>query len=138
MYFINGNLTHNANIIDDTNDATITFIVSGNVTIAPSVTRLDGVHIFGGSFRDGSIYDPETGGVDDPLIINGSLIGLATQSPVSTKGTFSQGTFSGLQRNLSFGAAGNDNLPAERIAYQPKYLFLLREILGASNFTWSE
>ena len=104
-------------------------------------TQIDGrvgMHIFGGSFRDGSIYDPETGGVDDPLIINGSLIGLATQSPVSTKGTFSQGTFSGLQRNLSFGAAGNDNLPAERIAYQPKYLFLLREILGASNFTWSE
>ena len=46
LFFIDGNLTHNQNLIVDTLSSTITFIVNGDIRVSPSVTRLDGVHIF--------------------------------------------------------------------------------------------
>src|SRR5690606_16734080 len=38
VFFVDGNVTHNGNVIDGTNGGTITFIVQGNISVNPNVT----------------------------------------------------------------------------------------------------
>jgi hypothetical protein len=130
IYFVDGNLQVSHNLIDQTNSGTFTFIVSGAVTVDPSVTQMDGVYVFGSNFSDGIGASP--------LAIHGSLIGLSGNAPSTTTGTFTMTNGkTGLQRNL--GAANNQTTPAEIIYFQPKYFYLLRNTsLSSSTFSWTE
>ncbi len=119
IFLIDGAATFDANVINNSNNITFTFIASGDITVDQNVDQLDGVYIFGHNF-DG-------GGGDTQLVVNGSLIGLAGSSPSSSTGSFN------LHRSLA-----DNTTPALLIRYQPKYLFLLKDVMGTSNYTWSE
>lgn len=125
VYFINGNLSVNQNIANDSTRATLTYVVQGDITVASTVTRLDGVYLFSGLFRDGISAQA--------LTVKGSLIGLAGLNPSSSSGRFYNGQ-SGFQRDLG---NGNNN-PAETIIYQPKYLHRLAPLLGGASISWYE
>lgn len=130
VYFIQGDLTINSNITDTSTTGTLTFVVSGNVTVASAVTRADGVYAFGGFFND----NPSSNATQ-ALTVNGALLGLAGASPSSNTGTFSNGSVIGLGRDLG---TNNSTTPAEVIVYQPKYLARVASFLGSSTFTWEE
>lgn len=121
--YINGNLGVNNNVVDSTSSGTLTVVVKGNITVAPTVSQLDGVYMFDGQFNDGSS--------NSQLVVHGSILGLGGNLPGSTTGRII------LSRDL--GSAINENTPAEQIYFQPKYLYLLKDsTLGGTTFSWAE
>lgn len=129
VVFVNGSLTVNKNICDNScssaptdTASSIVFILNnyqptdkGDLTLLPTVTRLDGVYIFPGAFDDG-------GGAAQ-LVGYGSLIG--------TDSNYNLGD--GLLRTFSTGSA-----PAEQWFYQAKYLSHYKNVLATPTYTWSE
>lgn len=123
--FCNTNTVGSANCNSSTPIDALTgtvYVVSGNVIIDPSVTRIDAVII-----SYGTIY---TEGVDctmssDPpgsqLIINGSLVSLNADEPIQ------------FCRKLA-----DNSTAAEKIVNQPKYLVILRDLMSTTVQKWSE
>lgn len=119
VIFIRGSLDIAGNIdyADTDPNSGLVFIVSGNINIAPSVTKINAVLISTGfictamNFSNGICYDGQTD--MDQLIINGSLISL-------NKNNLSESAIK-LGRNLTL-----NNQPSEVVKKQPKYLYNLR------------
>lgn len=119
VIFIRGNLDITGNIdYADTDPASgLVFIVSGNINIAPEVTKVNAVLISSGlictaaNLSTGDCYDGQTDTAQ--LTINGSLISLNKNNISGSAIKFG--------RNLTL-----NNQPAERINKQPKYLYNLR------------
>ncbi len=96
-------------------DVGLIFIIRGDVDIKHSVTRFDGVLVF-----DGYI---DTKNSTTKLTINGSVIG----------------AFDGdLRLNRDFRSALNNTEPVELFMYEPKYLWLFRDLLGDKITTFKE
>ena len=130
IYFIEGDVHLDHNITIPTASGTITFVVNGNIFVNPSVTQLDGMYIFSGTFDDGAS--------SSALSIRGSLIGLGgdTSSSANTNSFWSQASSrTTLQRDLG---VGNQSGPAEAIFYEPKYVYMIKDLMGSSKFSWSE
>jgi hypothetical protein len=122
LVFVEGDLTISRNV---TNGLPLVFIVRGNITIRPTVTRVDAILL-----SDRSISD--TPGATNQLRVFGSVIGVLTD-------TVGDGIL--LYRNVgndcSIGVC-NQNDPSEEIIFQPKYLYLLAEYLGVFVSTYRE
>lgn len=117
VVFVNTNIAISAGgiAIDPANNsAGIVFVVNGNID-ATAANRVDGVFIFSGQFITGSSNTNQLTG-------QGSLIGTGT-NPFSFTRTF--------------GTTGTAN-PAELWTYQPKYLWLFRNILVRPSYSWKE
>lgn len=119
IVFVNGNLNFTNNYIYGSDTAGTVFIVSGDVNIASTVTRIEAVIIAGGT-----IYTADNPCNPNPisqLIINGSLISLTEGQPIQ------------FCRTLI-----DNSQAAEKINYQPKYLVILKDIFSGSLQKWSE
>lgn len=106
VFFIDGNLTFNTSLNAGASDACV-FVVSGDVTVAPSVSNIDGFVLTDGEF----ITEREADNINDEiLLINGGVI-------------TSTADFDRFLEN-------NSENPAEIINYEGKYLDMLNSILG--------
>lgn len=121
IIFVDGDLT----IGDSTTDAKITSnqsnsgfaaLVSGNLTVGGAVTRLQGLYVFPGQFKDGI-------NVTNFLSTDGMIIGTGTDA-------FSLGS---LTR-----APNAPNVAGEYFIYSGKYLYLFRNVLARPKTKWSE
>ncbi|OGY26528.1 MAG: hypothetical protein A2Z24_00190 [Candidatus Woykebacteria bacterium RBG_16_44_10] len=141
VYYINGDLTINS-AVNFTQDPAVVFVktnlnieadlivgpdtglilvvgdtsTAGHVKIKENVNQADGVFIFDGDFDvNGSVL---------PLVIHGAVIG------GSEGGSFK------LKRD--FKSADNLTTPSERIVFEPKYLWLFRDIIGDTKTIFKE
>lgn len=118
IIFVRGNLDITGNITYADTDSTsgLVFIVQGNINIDSTVTKVNAVlissgiictsYIAGAGCSDGTAFT-------QPLVVNGSLISL-NKAPVG-------GSAIKFVRNLEV-----NNVAAEVINKQPKYLYILR------------
>ncbi len=97
-------------------NASLAFIVSGDINIASDVNNIYGIFYAAGSSPTGII---NTGSGATPLYVFGSLLA----------NSFTLG------RNLG---AGNATSPAEQIIYMPQYFITLKNLLGRSQVSWKE
>ncbi|MEX0617088.1 MAG: vWA domain-containing protein [Candidatus Woykebacteria bacterium] len=112
VIFVNGDLRIEKDVEVDS-DKGLVFIVNGNILVEDDdVKTLDGVYISNG------VFNSHAG--DERLTINGSVLAF--------------GGFN-LQRNLN---SDNFDRPSERFLFEPKYLWLFRNILGDSNVLFEE
>lgn len=112
ILFVNGDLTISGNVSLDDNSGFFAVFVSGNITIDPSVTSIEGVYVTNGVFS--------TGVGTSQLKIRGSVASYGTNGI-------------NLQRNLV-----NDTLPAEIFEYAPDQIALFPEKLGYRRTRWAE
>lgn len=120
IVFVNGSLTvsGSVSVLPGDNAAGLVFIVKDDITVNDSVTQLDGVFIFSGTFNSNSSTT-----TTNLLRGNGSLVGLGA-NPFNLLRTY--GTDTALPS------------PAELWTYQPKYLWLFRNILTQPSYSWKE
>ncbi|MBI3955529.1 hypothetical protein HY338_03725 [Candidatus Gottesmanbacteria bacterium] len=108
IFLISGSL----NVKNDftiASDESVVFVVSGNIEVDSSVTRIDGLFMASGSFS--------VAAGPDQLVVNGM---------VYTKNM-------SLSRTLrSF------STPAHKFIYQPKYVITILPYLGRSQVNWQE
>jgi hypothetical protein len=101
----------------------LTIITNGNIRVADTVTRIEGIFLTDGVFRscvtDGCGYDIGTGTAYQ-LQIRGSVI--------------AWGGFD-LQRDLF---VNNRNTPAEQFTYEPDFIPRLPEFMLRALYTWEE
>jgi len=111
IYFVNDNLTLTNDFRSSTTvpDDACAFIVRRNVTVSSNIIRLDGFFILDGNFITNSNL---TIPVKQTLVIKGGVI--------ANNVTFNR-TLSGFDNSLN---------PSEIIIYDPKYIDLLRDLLG--------
>ncbi len=121
VIFVDHSLTIDGNIVG--NDASgLVIVTGGDIKISASVTQIDAVLIAEGAiFTAGPNCNTSSVGNVSQLKVNGSLISLNPASPIK------------FCRTLS-----NNNIPAEQINDQPKYLILLRKIIYQNLQKWSE
>lgn len=115
--FIGGDLNINTNVTVADDGGFLAFIVSGQITVAPTVTQLQGIYIA------------------DRVIETG------TQTPVNDNRLEAEGMFIGwggvtLSRNL--GAVSNLTLPAETFKYRPDFLLNAPDKFRKARYEWSE
>lgn len=120
IIFVNGNLTVNGNITDgstppavSTANSTDIFMINGDLTLAGTVTRLDGAFVFSGNLDDGSTATA--------LVGRGSLI----QTGVGSR--------FGLNRTVDRSVG-----VAETWYFEPKYLDTYKSTFYSPQFTWQE
>ena len=123
--FIDGNLRITRNVSLNTDRTGLVFIVNGNILVGGFVTSLEGIYISDLKFKS-----RDSGPNSNQLTIKGSVIsfgGIDWRVP-------------GAGRSLGYDCASlcNLNNPAEVINYQPKYIWLFREILGFSKGHFTE
>jgi hypothetical protein len=124
VIFIEGALNINRNIVYHSfpldKPSGLVFIVRDNINIDESVTFIDAVLISFGEICTGtqSGICPTENIKTQTLNINGSLISLKPLDPDNS-------TSIKFVRDL-----GNNNIPAEKVNYQPKYLALLRDLMA--------
>lgn len=133
VYLISGNLTINQNIVMSHASSGVIYIVQGDILVDSTVTRLDGIYIFGGKFTN----TQGSGSTNTTLAIYGSLIGLAGNNPSASTGSF-LATTSPIKSGFGRDLGSSNNSPAETIIYQPKYLETFKALLGSSTITWTE
>jgi hypothetical protein len=115
VIFVEDNLNINKNI-SVTSGGFLAFIVSGNITIAPSVTKVQGVY-----FADGNLTVESNG---------------ATDSQFNGQGIFVPRGGAFLKRNFRSGA--NATTPAEIFTFDPSYLFTAPKVLREKPYLWQE
>ena len=121
VMFVQGNLIITGNVTAAGNN-TVTFVVSGNISVNTNVSQLDGLYVAGGNFTD---TDVATGISGPQLVVNGAV-------------------YAGdvlLARVLGGTCVVNcDNalFPAESFIFSPKYMLGLGSILGTPAVTWQE
>ena len=134
IYFIEGNLRIEKNLIIDPED-TLIFIVSGDITVKTSVTRIDGIYIAGGTF---TTTDTAGGVSGSQLVVNGAVYG----SNVNLTRKLGQGgtcTYNSVTRTIVAGYSCTNLVePAEVIIFDPKYLIALNTLLGSPGVAWKE
>lgn len=106
----------------------LVFIVKGNVYIHKDVTQVDGVFMSEGTIctasyiqSDGTRICPSNYIIAPQLIINGSLVSLNPANKIQFRRTLV-----------------DNNLPAEVINHQVKYLVLMRNLMFETPQLWSE
>ena len=119
VVFIPGNLQINRNTNID-NDTGIVYVVGGNLRILGSAvaTDIDGFFIVNQATSTGVIPNQQ-------LTVNGGIVSFGNNS--STAFTF--------ERDLG---ATNRTEPAERFIFQPRYLWLLKDLAGVSPKAFEE
>ncbi|OGY25043.1 MAG: hypothetical protein A2Y57_02720 [Candidatus Woykebacteria bacterium RBG_13_40_7b] len=105
---INGQITAN-----QSNNGVV-FIVSGNIKVSNLVNSLDGIYLANNQF-----FSANGGTSTSMLTVNGSAYGLSGYN------------FSGRNNSVS-------SQPSEKFFFQPKYLYLFRDLIGKISFTWQE
>ncbi len=123
IVFVEGNLNITGNYTYGTALSGTVFIVSGNVNISSSVTRVDAVIIAAGTICTAIDSNNACNLIvqTQPLVINGSLISLTNTSPIKFRRTLS-----------------NNTQPSEKINHQIKYLVILRNTVVSTIQKWSE
>lgn len=129
IIFINGNLNIDYDLILASGNSAV-FIVSGNITVKSTVTRVDGIYIAGGTFQDTSNETDITG---SQLVINGAVYG----SNVSLIRKLGQGATCAHDPNTP-ATCNNTDDPGEVIFFDPKYLIALNDLLGSPGVSWKE
>jgi hypothetical protein len=113
VLFVNGDLNITGNITLTDGTGFFLAIVSGNITVDPSVTSLEGIYLTDGTFS--------TGAGTSALNVRGSVA------------SYTGFTASNLQRNLA-----NNNQPAELFTFAPDQIALFPEKLGFRRTRWTE
>jgi hypothetical protein len=113
--FVNQDVTISRNIQSDGNTSGIAFVVDGNVTVDPAVSRLDGAYIFSGTLDTGNDAVTST-----PLVTSGMFLG--------TKATDWK-----LQRSISDSVTA-----AETFKFHGKYLDLFKNVLSRPAINWTQ
>lgn len=122
VIFVPNNLTISSNITYGSGSTGLVFVVSGNINIASTVTRIDAVLISGGTiYTAGANCSTSSVGPVSALTINGSVVSLSSSSPPK------------FCRYLS-----PNTSPAEIINHQPKYLVILRNLFAGQLQIWKE
>ena len=120
VVFVPGNMIINGNVeIGD--DTGIIFIIKGYVDVKPEVEETDGIYIFDEDYTVRSTGNPVN---EEQLVVNGSVIG------GFTGGEFDLGR--------DFRSARNKTTPTELFDFEPKYLWLFRDIIGDTKTVWKE
>lgn len=112
VLFVDGSLTVDGNLTVGAAD-TVTFIVSGNINVDPTVTQMDGIYVAGLAFNSSSS--------SSALVVDGAVYADAVS----------------LGRVL-VPASANDTNPAEQLNFQVKYLVGLNSVLGSPSVSWRE
>jgi hypothetical protein len=113
VLFVNGDLNITGNITLDDGVGFFAVFVSGNITVDPSVTNLEGIYLTDGTFS--------TGAGTSALNVRGSVA------------SYTGFTAANLQRDLS-----NNTLPAEVFTFAPDQIALFPEKLGFRRTRWTE
>jgi len=138
VLFVNGDLNITSNVtVASAASHSITFIVSGNINVNTSVTRLDGIYVAGGEFKT----TDSSGTAGDQLVINGAVYAsdanlnrILSASANCTYSSITQTVVS----PFACGVQPNVVHPAEIILYDPKYLVLLNTLIGSPEVNWTE
>lgn len=126
IVFVEGNLTIYQSVVVGP-DTGLIFVVKGNISLHEDyinegelVGRLDGIYITDNEFNSrGTVGDCSLGDNDNKLVVNGAVY------------AFGRACFTrALPNNL--------NDPAELINFEPKYLWLFRDIIGNSKVVYRE
>ena len=118
VIFVDGDLTIENNIEIGIGTGLI-FVVRGDISIAASVRQIDGIYITDGEFNTRGVAGCGLGSNNDQLVINGAVYVFGTPC---------------FNRDL----ANNLNDPAEKIIFEPKYLWLFRDIIGDPKVVYRE
>ncbi len=118
VVFVSGNLDINQNVTV-TSGGFLTFIVSGNVTVDPSVTSMQGIYISTGSFTTNSQYVKDVTN-DTQLVISGNVI-----------------AWGGVHLNRDLGA-DNVSTPAEQFVFRPDLLTNMPSKMKSFSLRWQE
>lgn len=128
IFLIAGDLKINRNIYVDNGDSVI-FAVKGDIIVADTVTRIDGIYSAGGDFIVES-----NGGTDSRLTVNGSII--AKASPDETA---AEGASFVTKRSLGTGSTtGNAVCPTVKVVYRPDFILNAPDALKVRNTTVRE
>ena len=122
IFLIEDNLRIESNI-QVPQGSTVTFIVSGDITVSPSVTEIDGIYSANGSF----ITRSRARGVDTPLTIEGNVIVNAGLNP---------GKIFDQRRDL--GDTQNAICPAVTFISRPDFILNGPELLRYTNYIIQE
>lgn len=121
VVFVDGTLNITSNITYGSGDSGLVLAAGGNINISPSVTQINAVLISSGTICtawEGScpnvIINPPTP-TSGRLVVNGNLISLNPATPII------------FRRNLV-----NNQIAAEEINDQPKYLVILKDLFSDS------
>ena len=115
IIFVNGNLNIKKNIDVPAGTSNLVIFASGNITIDPAVTGVEGIFFAGGKFNTG------TDGSDNPLVVEGSVVALDGVE---------------LERNIS--DALSPTTPAEKFTYRPDLVLGLPTLFSSSRMEWRE
>lgn len=120
VLFVQGNVTINNNVTLSPGAGFLTVIASGNITIAPGVTNLQGLFL-----ANGIVFTGTNNGADSQLSVRGALLGWGGVS---------------LQRDLDRGRStrANNTRPAEVITQAPDLMMLFPKELMRDSLTWRE
>ncbi len=113
VLFVDGNLNITGNITLDDGVGFFAVFVSGNITVDPSVTNLEGIYLADGTFSTG--------------------IGATQLNVRGSVASYTGFTASNLQRDLA-----SDQLPAEIFTFAPDQIALFPEKLGYRRTRWTE
>ena len=102
------------------------FVVQGNITIDKDVTFLDGIFITNGDFNTSTNTD------DDDPVACGTLVDREQLVINGAVYVFGQACFT---RDLTY---DNEDQPAEKINFEPKYLWLFQDSIGESKAFYRE
>lgn len=118
VVFVDGDLDVEANVTVE-NGGFLAFIVSGDVTVNPVVTQLQGIYIIDGNFITESQYVAD---LDDDvqLSVEGTIIAWGSVT---------------LQRDLGI---GNINDPGELFTYRPDFIINMPEKMKNFILRWRE
>lgn len=123
IYYIKGNVNIDSdNAIQTGRDSVAIFVISGNLLIKSTVTKLEGVY-----FVDGTINPSYDTPSSLQLIVKGMMYASSSRGFMFEKNKRSLG-------------ASNSNTPALKFIYQPKYLLNTRllELFGKKDSKWQE
>ena len=119
VVFVNGDLEIDQNI-NVAPGGFLAFIVSGEITVDPAVTYMEGLFVSNGNFSTISKY---VAGVtnDSRLLVEGSVI-----------------TWGSIDLNRNLGDAANATLPAEQVTYRPDLLTNMPDRMKSFALEWKE
>lgn len=105
-------LDHNVTVA---NGGFLLWVVSGNITVAPTVAELEGLMLSSGNW-----ITETNGGSDTQLVISGSVV-----------------SWGSIELNRNLGGAANAS-PAERFVYRPDLLFEMPKKVKTFVMQWAE
>ena len=124
IVFVPGHMNINGNVVVGANTGII-FVVKNYVDINPTVSQADGVYIVDGDYTVQSSGNPAN---ERQLVVHGAVIG-GFQEGLGT-GEFDLGR--------DFRSIANRTIPTEIFNFEPKYLWLFRDIIGDKKTIWKE